>query len=55
MIGQGLIPKQYHSVVDEMTLPQLTSYLSSIESNIQRQVEQIPNHDDFLRQLVGNQ
>lgn len=52
MIGQGLIPQQYHRIVDEMSDDQLAQYLGKIQADITQRVSKLPNHDDFISGLI---
>jgi len=48
MLGQGLMPEQYHPIVDLMDDEALTSYLNNIKSGVKRKVNNWPNHNDFI-------
>jgi tryptophan halogenase len=48
MIGQGLIPDQYHTIVDTMDEKELRQFLQRIKSNIDKAVERMPRHADYL-------
>lgn len=50
MIGQGLTPKSYHPIVDNMSEDELIKFLKHIKSNIANVVTQLPAHDDFIKQ-----
>ncbi|ACA85433.1 tryptophan halogenase family protein [Shewanella woodyi] len=49
MIGQGIMPKEYHSIVDSMEDEELTSFLHQIKSAAKRKVETLPPHFDFVQ------
>lgn len=49
MMGQGVMPKQYHPVADVMSEPDLTRFLGEIRSNVDSTVRQLPAHMDYLR------
>ena len=49
MLGQGLLPEQYHPIVDLMSDEELKSFLSTIKNNVQRKVESWPDHYDFIQ------
>lgn len=49
MIGQGLMPKEYHPIVDNMSDEELAGFLNTIKSTIQRRVNSLPNHVDFIQ------
>lgn len=48
MIGQGLMPQSYHPIVDTMSRQELEQLLSQIRSNIDRTVDKLPHHQDYL-------
>jgi tryptophan halogenase len=50
MIGQGITPDQYHPIVDEMSQQELADFLSSIKNGIERTVEKLPPHKDYIQQ-----
>lgn len=49
MMGQGLMPEQYHPIVDLMGDEELASFLNNIKSGVQRKVNNWPNHFDFIK------
>jgi len=49
MIGQGIVPQQYHPVAHEMTDEELTRFLSGLRASIENRVAQLPTHEEFLR------
>lgn len=49
MLGQGIMPQQYHPIVDMMGDEELEHFLNQIRSQSQRMVDQLPSHQDFLR------
>lgn len=48
MIGQGLEPESYHPIVDNMSEQELKRFLDHIKMNIQKTVEQLPSHQNYL-------
>lgn len=50
MIGQGLIPDNYHTIVDNMSDDELKRFLEHIKSNIDNTVKQLPEHSKFINQ-----
>lgn len=48
MIGQGLTPKSYHPIVDNMSTEELKKFLDHIKSNIDSTVKQLPEHQAFI-------
>ncbi|MEH6551511.1 MAG: tryptophan halogenase family protein [Pseudomonadales bacterium] len=48
MLGQGLMPEQYHPIVNMMNDAELKRFLDDIKSNVTRLVGQLPPHQKFL-------
>ncbi|MDO6640735.1 tryptophan 7-halogenase [Shewanella sp. 5_MG-2023] len=48
MLGQGLMPEQYHPIVDNMSDDELAQFLGTIKQSIARRVNSLPNHVDFI-------
>jgi tryptophan 7-halogenase len=53
MIGQGLVPEEYHPIVNLMSEKELTDFLQQIKSNIARTLEQLPLHTDYINGFVN--
>ncbi|WP_088330078.1 tryptophan halogenase family protein [Lacimicrobium sp. SS2-24] len=49
MLGQGIMPQQYHPIVDQMSDDELQHFLDQIRIQSKRMVDQLPSHEDFLR------
>lgn len=55
MIGQGLIPEQYHSIVDEMDAAELNKFIQGIQHKHRQDIGALPSHSEFIRSiLLGN-
>ncbi|WP_269455102.1 tryptophan halogenase family protein [Microbulbifer elongatus] len=48
MLGQGLMPKRYHPIVDMMSEHELTNFLAGIRRQVRDTVESWPNHMEFI-------
>jgi tryptophan halogenase len=48
LLGQGIIPTEYHQIVDMMSGEELASFLNNIKVSVQHLVKQLPSHNDFL-------
>ncbi len=48
MLGQGLIPEQYHPVVNAMGKDELGKYLADIHRQVEERVDQLPGHQRFI-------
>jgi tryptophan halogenase len=53
MIGQGIMPERYHSLVDSMSVEELTNFLQHIKSNVDRTVAGLPDHNKYLASIVN--
>jgi tryptophan halogenase len=53
MMGQGITPAGYHNIADAMTQDQLTQFLSEIQVTVKSTVDALPQHGDFVRELVS--
>jgi tryptophan halogenase len=50
MLGQGLMPQQYHQIASIMNDRELQNFLTGIKSSIASAVEKLPDHADFIKQ-----
>ena len=48
MMGQGLMPEQYHPIVDLMSDIELQNFLDKIKTGVKRKVDSWPDHNDFI-------
>ena len=48
MLGQGLMPEQYHPIVDMMTDDELRRFLSGAEASVTKLVSKLPEHQAFI-------
>ncbi|MXY53732.1 MAG: tryptophan 7-halogenase [Gammaproteobacteria bacterium] len=48
MLGQGLLPEQYHPIVNMMSDEELAGFLSGIHGNVEGMVRQLPEHQRFI-------
>jgi len=48
MLGQGLVPEQYHPIVDEMTDDELRRFLNGAENAVTKLVSRLPEHQAFI-------
>ena len=48
MIGQGLLPQDYHSIVELMSEKELTTFLEKIRLSVNNSVAKLPNHQEFI-------
>ncbi|WP_111978979.1 tryptophan halogenase family protein [Algibacillus agarilyticus] len=49
MLGQGIMPEQYHAIVDLMPDEELQQFLNQIKTSIARKVASMPKHTDFIK------
>ncbi len=48
MMGQGLMPEQYHPIVDMMSDEELRAFLDKIKQGVQKRVANWPDYNDFI-------
>lgn len=48
MLGQGLMPEQYHPIVNMMSDQELEKFLAGIDQTVTNLVGQLPSHLDFI-------
>ncbi len=48
MLGQGLAPEQYHSIVNMMSDEELDQFLTGIRNSAINLVDQLPEHQRFI-------
>jgi len=48
MLGQGLIPEQYHPIVNMMDDGELEEFLTGIHGSVRELVKQLPEHQRFI-------
>jgi tryptophan halogenase len=49
MMGQGLLPENYHAIVDMMSDTELKGFLDNIKTSIERRVNNLPDHNEFIK------
>jgi tryptophan 7-halogenase len=50
MMGQGVMPKQYHPTADVMSEPDLKRFLDDIRRNVDSTVKALPQHQAYIDQ-----
>lgn len=50
MLGQGIVPEQYHPVVDVMGDDELKNFLQEIKASVDNTVVQLPQHEVYVDQ-----
>jgi tryptophan halogenase len=48
MLGQGLLPENYHPIVNMMTDEELKSFLMIIRNSVNNLIDQLPSHQQFI-------
>mgnify|MGYP000942283171 FL=1 len=48
MLGQGLMPEEFHPIVNMMTDKELENFLNSIKASVNNLVDQLPSHQQFI-------
>lgn len=55
MLGQGIMPKHYHSIFKTMSDAELVSHLTNTRTTIANTLSKIPNHQEFVNQYCKAQ
>lgn len=50
MLGQGIMPEQYHHAVTMMSDKELHQFLNGYRKSINEAVSKLPSHDEFIKQ-----
>jgi tryptophan halogenase len=50
MIGQGIIPEQYHPVADVLGDDELTRLMQNIKQRVDQTVANLPQHQAYVEQ-----
>jgi len=53
MIGQGLMPRDYHRIADKLTAEKLDQFLSDVDALIGQTVAPLPTHAEFIAKNVS--
>jgi tryptophan halogenase len=53
MVGQNLMPRQYHPMADRVSPDQLTDFLASVDRIIGQATDPLPRHSDFVDQIAA--
>jgi tryptophan halogenase len=48
MLGQGIVPDEFHPIVNMMTDKELKTFLDSIKDSVNNLVDQLPSHQQFI-------
>jgi len=48
LIGQGVIPQDYHPIADTLTEQQVTELMNNLDTLIERTVKDLPSHQQFF-------
>jgi tryptophan halogenase len=51
MIGQGIVPRDYHPAVDLPSDDELEAFLSKLRAAVKRAVTQMPTHQEVLAEI----
>jgi tryptophan halogenase len=53
MIGQGLVPKTYHPIVNNMSDAELGRFLATIKDTEEQKVAGLPSHEQFIQHFCA--
>lgn len=54
MLGQGLMPQNYHAMANRITDAQLSEFMDNVENIIVRAVRPLPTHQDYIENYIGS-
>jgi tryptophan 7-halogenase len=54
-LGQGVMPRGYHALVDTLTEPRIEEFLSNVHGTIQRCVQAMPTHAAYVAHECSSQ
>jgi len=49
MLGQGIMPEQYHKIADIMSDKELENFMATLKASITNAVEKLPSHGEFVQ------
>ena len=52
MLGQGLVPQNYHPIVDSMSDDELKRFLEAIKHHVAQKANSLPDHNDFISKYL---
>lgn len=55
MIGQGIMPQDYHPIVEMMADEDLSRYLPGLKASIESNVSKLPTHAEFIRRYCASE
>lgn len=55
MLGQGMVPQDYHPIVDALPAEQLSELLSYLKTIYSATATKLPQHDEFLKQFCQSE
>ena len=50
MLGQGIMPEQYHPVANVMSDRELTRFMQEIKTQVNETVAKLPGHQAYVEQ-----
>lgn len=53
LMGQGMLPEQYHRVADEMSEEALQQFMTGLQQQVTQRVATLPSHKQFLTHYLG--
>ena len=53
MIGQGLVPEDYHPLANSISVSQLAEFHGNIKTLINQVVSKLPTHQSFIDSLTA--
>ena len=54
LLGQGVVPKTYHNIVESMDTSELTAFLATIREQTAKKVQGLPMHGEYINRLISH-
>jgi tryptophan halogenase len=54
LLGQGIVPRTYHNIVETMDPSELASFLTSIREQAAGTVQGLPMHGEYIKRLISH-
>jgi tryptophan halogenase len=48
MMGQGILPENYHPIVNQMSKEELNNFMSTLKNNANKLANSLPTHNEFI-------
>jgi tryptophan halogenase len=53
LMGQGIVPQQYHKIADEMSKQEFTRFMLALKQLVSNKVAKLPQHQAYIEHCIG--